>query len=1124
MFGIRVIIHKYIHMAYPHISKTIYSRFLFVFVLSVFMVSPQFGAVHALYAEGTTDPVVTTVSDTVDNSTETVVTQEETTTSSDTTEKFGGCAVSTIDYPSDSDKGGIHCGPVYPTVTLTATPDTINNGQSSTLTWNATQAKFCSANWTTSVDVSGTEIVSPSETTVYKIFCTNNPGEKTEAHVTVTVVTGGQCLVPVISSPLTASGTVNSAFSYTLTASSTGATTSGITYSISTTTLPAGLTATETTISGTPTTAGTYTVALSATNQCGVSNKDLIITVASAPTTCENPVTQSGWLAQYYDLPLNHPDTERAFSQDTSHGNPLSPTWTGDWYTSKYFAFSRVDSNLVFGDNFYPLDATTPQSQFINGHNYHFAISWKATVTVPTAGNYEYTLTSDDDAWVYVNGVLVVDNSGLHPAQTKTGTIYLTKTSTVEVFYAERQTDEASMTFKFLSHDVVVQVPTTTQCVPNTAPVITLIGANPFTITAGTLFVDPGATAQDAEDGTITSSIVVSGTVGTTTGSYTLTYSVSDSKGLSATPVTRTVVVSAPTLPVVTLTATPDTINNGESSTLTWTATNAKFCSANWTTSTDITGTQVVSPNQTTVYKITCTNNPGEKTEAQATVTVRTGGGGNNSVTATLTASPSTITPGSTSTLSWTSTNASQCSALWTTATSTTGSFVVNPTSTTAYTITCSNSSQSASSTATVTVAPNTGGGNSVTTTISANPSTIAPGQSTTLSWTSTNATSCSAVWTTASSTSGTFVISPNGTTDYAINCTNGTASFTATTTVTVSTPNNGGGTTSGGGTTTGGGRSSTRRSIGGGLPQILGAETSCSYLRDYMKIGWNNDRTEVIKLQVFLKIIGGFSNLEVTGIFDQATYVAVSAFQDQYKGDILTPWGHTAPTGYVYILTKKKVNEIFCNKAFPLNIQQEQEIRDFKMFMSTLSTNGVYIPGLTTTNSQGQILSTNTTVPVNFAGSVTKNVNIAKGKKATSSATSSIVKAEVVKKGIFSSGIFSNPEWRNIAAAVFAQPKGLEESSRVVIAFFIILLVIYSITQYIVDRQNKLNTLSQESVNLRKVFYFVLGLVLFVLGALYTQNYKLVLPLLVLIVILSIIALWLSLKKKEVRTLVKIQ
>jgi hypothetical protein len=65
----------------------------------------------------------------------------------------------------------------------------------------------------------------------------------------------------------------------------------------------------------------------------------------------------------------------------------------------------------------------------------------------------------------------------------------------------------------------------------DTPPVITLNGSQQHTAYYGESFTDPGATATDAEDGDITSSITVSGNVGTAPNIYTLTYTCIDQDG-----------------------------------------------------------------------------------------------------------------------------------------------------------------------------------------------------------------------------------------------------------------------------------------------------------------------------------------------------------------------------------------------------------------------------------------------------------------------------------------------------------------------------------------------------------------------------------------------------------------
>jgi len=81
--------------------------------------------------------------------------------------------------------------------------------------------------------------------------------------------------------------------------------------------------------------------------------------------------------------------------------------------------------------------------------------------------------------------------------------------------------------------------------IPDTnIPVITLLGDNPVTVVQGTTYTDAGATASDIEDGGLTASIIVTGSVDTSTlGTYVLTYNVQDAAGNFAAPVTRTVSV-----------------------------------------------------------------------------------------------------------------------------------------------------------------------------------------------------------------------------------------------------------------------------------------------------------------------------------------------------------------------------------------------------------------------------------------------------------------------------------------------------------------------------------------------------------------------------------------------------
>jgi len=88
-----------------------------------------------------------------------------------------------------------------------------------------------------------------------------------------------------------------------------------------------------------------------------------------------------------------------------------------------------------------------------------------------------------------------------------------------------------------------------------TAPVITLLGNATVNLGLGcTSYVDAGATALDNVEGNLTANINVVSTVNTAVaGSYTVTYTLSDSSANAATPVVRNVIVSGSPNPVVTL-------------------------------------------------------------------------------------------------------------------------------------------------------------------------------------------------------------------------------------------------------------------------------------------------------------------------------------------------------------------------------------------------------------------------------------------------------------------------------------------------------------------------------------------------------------------------------------------
>ena len=130
--------------------------------------------------------------------------------------------------------------------------------------------------------------------------------------------------VPTITSPLTASGTVGTQFTYLITASGSPV----ITFNASG--LPAGLTFSGATIGGSPTQAGTFNVILTAQNYFGTDIKTLVLTVGGGGTV---PVITSSLTAS------------------GTTGQPFSYIITATGTQPIAFAASSLPGGLVFNDN-----------------------------------------------------------------------------------------------------------------------------------------------------------------------------------------------------------------------------------------------------------------------------------------------------------------------------------------------------------------------------------------------------------------------------------------------------------------------------------------------------------------------------------------------------------------------------------------------------------------------------------------------------------------------------------------------------------------------------------------------------------------------------------------------------
>ncbi len=180
-------------------------------------------------------------------------------------------------------------------------------------------------------------------------------------------------------------------------------------------------------------------------------------------------------------------------------------------------------------------------------------ISWQKYFTKFAFDNNRRIASSsmgiDDD--VYDNGSCTNYNNLTF---TDSGAVYwnFLSTGSFDEFdrqVAEIRTQRAQRCEPFEPADAIsnctptVFPPTT---LPNNAPTITLNGANPMVIQEGEAYIEPGASANDTEDGDLTMGLMLGSDCGAVNtdaaGSYSCTYSVTDSGGLSASA-TRTITV-----------------------------------------------------------------------------------------------------------------------------------------------------------------------------------------------------------------------------------------------------------------------------------------------------------------------------------------------------------------------------------------------------------------------------------------------------------------------------------------------------------------------------------------------------------------------------------------------------
>jgi phospholipase C len=527
---------------------------------------------------------------------------------------FTGCGGATFKSSSS---------PAMPTVSIAASPGSINTGSSSMLSVAASNASGVTVAGSDGSSYSmpasgGTQAVSPTATTTYTATATGTGGKASSA-TSVTVVAAAPPAPTVTISANPTSITAGS--SSTLTVAATNATavtvtgSDGSSYNLSpsggkqavspsaTTTYTANATGAggkASAVAGVTVTAvvtpGTPTVAISANPASITAGSSSTLTVSATNATA---VTVTGSDGSSYNLPAS------------GGSQVVSPAATTTYTANATGAGGTTSAKAV-------VTVTTPT-----------AMPTVTLVANPTSitggGSSTLTVTASNAMQVTVSGS---DGSSYNLAAT--GGVQAVSPATTTT-YTANATGTGGKASAVATVTVVAATP------PPPAPTVT-IAANPTSITAGgsstlTVAATNATTVKIAgSDGSSYNLSPGGGTQAVTpAGSTTYTVTASGAGGMVTAVVTVTVVaVAPPPAPTVTITAAPTTVVTGNGSTLTVVAANAATVVVTGTDGSSYNlpatgGTQAVTPAATTTYTGTATGTGGT-VSATATVTVTPAG------------------------------------------------------------------------------------------------------------------------------------------------------------------------------------------------------------------------------------------------------------------------------------------------------------------------------------------------------------------------------------------------------------------------------------------------------------------------------------------------------------------
>ena len=378
-------------------------------------------------------------------------------------------------------------------------------------------------------------------TTSVLLGATNATGTG-NATLTITVAAVGA--VPVINnSPLTAPGTVGTPFSFTITAA-------GSPTSFSASPLPAGLSIVAATgaITGTPTTVGTTSVLLGATNANGTGNATLTITVAASsatPIITISPFTAAGTVGTPFNFQITATGLPTSF-----FANVLPPGLSLNTVTGVITGTPTVDgvtAMLISATNGNGVGRTADLTVTIGRATAAPIISNAVLTAAGTIGTpFSYLVTATGSPTIYSASPLPPGLSIVAATGAITGTPTTAGTTVIVITATNAFGTSTTTVTATVAAATVAPVITSPATSPGTvgSPIV------PYVIVATGLPTSYTATGLPPGLSINSSTGVINGTP-TTAGTYTVTTTATNSAGSSSTTVTF-IVGGASATPIIT--------------------------------------------------------------------------------------------------------------------------------------------------------------------------------------------------------------------------------------------------------------------------------------------------------------------------------------------------------------------------------------------------------------------------------------------------------------------------------------------------------------------------------------------------------------------------------------------